>query len=56
MGCKRAFLVYPVALERRMCLRIGDIHVECACFSLEGELQTAGEHLIEHVMKEPLSF
>jgi 5-methylcytosine-specific restriction enzyme subunit McrC len=50
MGCKRAFLVYPVALERRMCLRIGGIQVECACFPLEGDLQSAGEHLIKTLL------
>jgi 5-methylcytosine-specific restriction enzyme subunit McrC len=45
-GCKEAILIYPAELESPLDMMWGDIHVRSATFSLEGDLDEAGQKFL----------
>lgn len=49
-GCKDAILVYPAELERPLDERWGDIRVRSATFSLEGDLEEAGQNFVRGIV------
>lgn len=49
-GCREAILIYPVALERPLSLMIGDIHLRSLTFSLNGDLEQAGQQFLSNLI------
>lgn len=49
-GCREAVLVYPVPLDKPLDKCIGNIHVRSLTFSLDGDLEGAGQVLVQNLL------
>lgn len=58
LGCREAVLLYPVRLVRPLDVEVGRIRVRTLGFELSGDLEAAGERLLERflhrVSKQPV--
>ncbi len=53
-GCQDAVLVYPSALSKPLNAEVGGIQVRSLVFSLDGDLEQAGQAFVHNVLKTEL--
>jgi 5-methylcytosine-specific restriction enzyme subunit McrC len=49
-GCSKAFLIYPAFLPTKQEIKVNDISIHCATFSLEDDLEIAGKQFLDNLM------
>ena len=49
-GCHEAVLIYPAALQRPLDLMIGDIRLRTLAFTLDGDLEQAGQQFLDKLL------
>jgi 5-methylcytosine-specific restriction enzyme subunit McrC len=49
-GCREAVLVYPASLDKPLDQHIGNIHVRSLTFSLDGDLEFAGQAFVRSLL------
>ena len=54
MRCQEAILVFPRGLPRPFEARVGDIRVRSLSFSLEGDVDEAGNRFMRAVLEDAL--
>ena len=55
MGCRRAILIYPVPLAQPVNQPVGNIRVQSRTFSLDGDLEEAGQAFLQSVFSDQIS-
>ncbi len=50
-GCDQAVLIYPTPLARPLDERIGSIRVRTLTFALDGDLEQAGQNLLQDLLE-----
>ncbi|MBO3459464.1 McrC family protein [Aetokthonos hydrillicola Thurmond2011] len=50
-GCHQAILIYPSPLAEPLNIKVGSIQIRSLTFSLEGDLEQAGYHFLQDVLK-----